>query len=603
MVSKVGTPQTMRLQTMSNVGRVPEEINVGRGDPVYMAHAYLTKVPVPAIMPFIEAYCPPGGIVADPFAGSGMTGAAAVAAGRGARLSDISVLGRHIGSNYLNLVDLEAFQAAASRVVQHAREAVGAVYTVPDADTGEPAELVKTVWSVLVECPECGTAVNYYRAFESAQWVKAKMTCPHCVAPVASRNPRVGEEPVVDFVRRADRKTQQEQAATPASDCQLEWDGVGFPSVEITPDREMYRASALGKSGMITVASFYSPRNLRVLAALHGAILNESDESLRNKLLFAFTATLTRASKRYQWSPQRPLNAANANYYVAPVFYEWNVFDLFERKVVAVQRSDEWIEKERAGVLRGKPFPPDVRYEIASADCLPYDDDSVDYVFTDPPFGSNLFYADMALFQEGWLNGFTDVTKEAVIDRSRGTSRSSDRYERLLTDALRECRRVLKPGGRVSMVFGNSSGAVWALVQRAVRNAGLAIEPAAIVILNKGQRSVKGLASGFEHVATLDLILTMVECEAQPDERAPEAGEVADLFTSLAEREHPTPSHLYLEALRYAIREGWSVADINLKSATAALEGAGWAIEAKTGRLHRPASALTVPSLNTGHRA
>ena len=33
---------------MSNIGQVPEELAVGRGDPAYMAHAYLTKVPVGA---------------------------------------------------------------------------------------------------------------------------------------------------------------------------------------------------------------------------------------------------------------------------------------------------------------------------------------------------------------------------------------------------------------------------------------------------------------------------------------------------------------------------------------------------------------------------
>lgn len=89
---------------MSNTSRVPEELAVGRSDPAYMAHAYLTKVPVPAITPFIEAYSKPGDTIVDPFAGSGMTGVAAAMLGRTAKLFDISVLGQHIGSNYVNLV-------------------------------------------------------------------------------------------------------------------------------------------------------------------------------------------------------------------------------------------------------------------------------------------------------------------------------------------------------------------------------------------------------------------------------------------------------------------------------------------------------------------
>ena len=40
------------------------------------------------------------------------------------------------------------------------------------------------------------------------------------------------------------------------------------------------------------------------------------------------------------------------------------------------------------------------------------------------------------------------------------------------------------------MVFGNSSGSVWGLVQRSIANAGLMIEPDKLVILNKGQGSV-----------------------------------------------------------------------------------------------------------------
>ena len=197
---------------------------------------------------------------------------------------------------------------------------------------------------------------------------------------------------------------------------------------------------------------------------------------------------------------------------MASVFYEWNVFDLFERKVEAMIRSDDWLRSRRADDTLFSPdqLDLDVTYDLASAEAIPLPDESVDYVFTDPPFGSNLFYADMALFQEAWLDGFTDVTQEAVVDRGSEKQRSASRYEQMLTKALSECRRILKPGGRISMVFGNSTGSMWSLVQRSIQNAGLVIEADQLVVLNKGQRSVKGLASGFEHVATLDLIMTMV---------------------------------------------------------------------------------------------
>ncbi|HMJ02714.1 MAG TPA: DNA methyltransferase, partial [Conexibacter sp.] len=83
------------------MARLPVELRVRRSDPVYNAHAYLTKVPCSAILPFIEALTEPGDVVLDVFAGSGMTGVAATMAGRRAELRDISALGQHIGTGYL----------------------------------------------------------------------------------------------------------------------------------------------------------------------------------------------------------------------------------------------------------------------------------------------------------------------------------------------------------------------------------------------------------------------------------------------------------------------------------------------------------------------
>jgi len=578
---------------MSNMASMPQDIFVKRSDPAYMAHAYLTKVPVAAIEPFISAFTKPGDVVVDPFAGSGMTGVAAAILGRRSRLFDISVLGRHIGGNYLNIVDPEHLRKTARQVMDEAAAKVGDVYSVPCAVCDERATLSKTTWSIVVECPSCSEPVNFYQSIEAADWHKSKMTCPSCNSAISSKARRVTEEPVIDCVECSCSSVQLNQPPqTETVDPSLE--GLAWPDVEIPSDRQMYQASALGKHGLTTIASFYSQRNLAVLAALRESIADVEDDALRGKLLFAFTAVLTRASKRYQWSHKRPLNAANANYYVAPVFYEWNVYDLFTRKVEAALRSDDWLRMRHAEETGEPDLAPDSAYEVASADALPLPDNSVDYVFTDPPFGSNLFYADMALFQEAWLGTFTDHKLEAVIDRGTRKKRDGGRYEKLLTHALSECRRILRPGGYVTMVFGNSTGSVWALVQRAVEQAGLVIEPNSVAILNKGQRSVKGLASGFEHVATLDLILSMRDRQADDPGglQIPEAEDVTGAVASiLAAGRADSPSHLYLELLRRGIAEGWELATLDLRGVTQALQELDWEIDAASGRL-RPAGAV-----------
>jgi len=575
---------------------LPKDVWASRSDPVYMAHAYLTKVPVEAIEPFIKEFTRPGDVVLDPFAGSGMTGVAAAALGRRARLFDISVLGKHIGSNYVNLVDPAELNHVASDVMARTVERLGRdPYRVTCKKCGRSdAALTKRVWSVLVECSSCHSAVNYYRALEAAHWHKSKMQCPACGAVVSAKNPNVGEEAVIDSITCQCSPVQLDQPPSSDSD-EVVVDGLWRPNVEIGADRQMYIAQSLGKHGRTNVAAFYSPRNLSVLAGLHEAI-GAAPDRVRDKLLFVFTSILTRASKRYQWSIKRPLNAANANYYVAPIFYEWNVFDLFSRKVEAAIRSDDWI-RDRRGTWSGSLFQgdrPDVEYEISSADSLPLPDASVDYVFTDPPFGSNLFYADMALFQEAWLGAFTDHDKEAVIDRGRLKRRTSDRYEDLIVAALTECRRVLRPDGWITMVFGNSSGAVWALVQRAVASAGLAIDADSVAILNKGQRSVKGLASGFEHTATMDLILSM---RAKRDgesttPKVPSDDEVADATRRLlAQDRADSPSHLYLELLRHGLRAGWDLSGIHLRTVTETVRDAGLHVAAATGRFVSQATA------------
>ncbi len=579
----------MREPTPDPAHLPPREVAVQRSDPIYNAHAYLTKVPVAAILPFIEAFTAPGDLVLDPFAGSGMTGVAAAMCGRRARLSDISELGQHIGQNYVNLVDAAALRAAAADVVALSKARVGDVYAVRCETCRHPGELSKRTWSVVLACPHCTAPNTYYRALEQAEWAKAGMRCHACGEALTAKGAaRVGEEPVLDTIDCACTYRLIDQAPTPALTAPS-LDGLAWPDVPIEADRQMYQASALGKHNLHTIADFFSQRNLTVLAAVRTHIAATHDGDVRAKLLYAFTGILTRASKRYQWSRQRPLNAANQNYYIAPVYYEWNVYDLFLRKVEALIRSDDCVRRARAVWSGGPLFEPPlaIDYRVQSADALDLPDASVDYVFTDPPFGGNIFYSDMNLFHEAWLGRFTDRTMEAVVDRSGPPTarRTASRYERILTDALRECHRVLTPNGRVSVVFSHSSGGMWAVLQRAVQAAGFVMDEDGIALLDKGQRSVKGLASGGEDVVTIDLILTMRKRRFADPPWSPDDQHLDPVLDDvLARNSHATPSHVYLDVVRAYLRHHWDPTGVDFSAVSRGLAARGYQADAKSGR-------------------
>ena len=584
------------LANPESVG-LPGTISVPRTDPIYNCHSYLTKIPISAIKPFIATFTTPGEVVVDFFAGSGMTGLAALALNRRARLSDISVLGKHIATGYLTDAPAQKIRSAGDRVMAQAREALGTLYTTKRESDRADVEMIRTIWSFTYVCPYCGNEIVYFRALNLGGGVPK--TCPYCGGSFARRTWPRGQDVPVEVVVKGENGRQVAQAVrgidrrnirAASRDGRLRC----VPSLPIEEDREMFSRSGLGRSGMTETGKFFSARNGIALTELWRAINEVEDEAIRHELRFAFTAILPRASMRYQWSAKRPLNAQNQTYYIAPVYFEWNVFDLFSRKVNAVIRANKAVFGE-SDLFHSQTLR-DVSYEIASADELTHlHDGSVDYVFTDPPFGSNIFYSDMNLFHEAWLGETTDHAREAVVHTTGKRKKGSGtRYEGLLRNAFSEAFRVLKPGRYMSVVFGNSSGRIWGLVQRALRDAGFKSSPAHVAILDKGQRSVKGLNSGSEGVVTVDLIMTVQK--PTKSERTGKAVRLADgdtnaLIKSVIEElpadQAKSPSHVYARILCKAIQKSLALDKLHLSDVLIALRNAGYGVDRKTGTLVR----------------
>jgi 16S rRNA G966 N2-methylase RsmD len=585
---------------------LPMTITAPRTDAVYNCHAYLTKVPIAAIKPFIETFTKRGEIVADIFAGSGMTGLAAATLGRHAKLSDISVLGRHIATGYLTEVNASEFMREAKKVIAQARKSLGDLYMARRDSDRESVEMVRTVWSFKYDCPSCDQSLVFFRAMRN-DGRSAPDKCPNCATPFIKRSwKHVADVPVRVVVRDArGRLTEQgvgkvdyDAIAKAESDPRQ----IEVPSLTIDDSREMFSRSGLGKAGMTETKRFFSARNAIALLELWRAIQAVRDEALRAKLSFAFTAILPRASRRYQWSAQRPLNAQNQTYYIAPVYYEWNVFDLFVRKVQAAIRADE--EVFGSEPLFTGDIAKSVTYTLASADHLnDLENETIDYIFVDPPFGSNIFYSDMNLFQEAWLGQTTDHAREAVMHTTgRKKNGAAKRYEDLLRGAFMEAYRVLKPGRYMSVVFGNSDGRVWGLVQRAMRDAGFCSVPVHVAILDKGQRSVKGLNSGSEGVVTVDLIVTLRKPSVRSESRKrtkfihadPRA--LIDHALSAIPETMRSPSHVYASIVRDAITRHQMVDHLHLSDVLIALRDAGYSIDHKKGILVRTGGGMAIPA-------
>jgi DNA modification methylase len=540
------------LETAADVFVRP--VRVSRATSTYGVHAYHTKVPVEAIRPYVSHYTRPGDLILDPFGGSGMTGLAAALEGRHAILNDLSPAAVHIARNYTTACDADALQVSTVGLLAWAEPQIKPLYAVSCPGCGGPAKTEYVVWSDIRACPSCAIAISVWEG-RSPEAVRA-MTCPAC-GTTFDKNAAavVGERPV--SVNLACDRCRGRQVTEPRPE-DLELANASrqapywYPDLPFGPDWEMWRGGHRDL-GIERVADFWSARNLAALSVLWEGIGREPDARLRDALRFVFTAIVNRASRRYQWNAKRPTNVLGGTLYIASLRYEFNVLSLFYRKIRAVTTffREVRVPAGAVTVLQGSATA------LAAVPTR-----SIDYCFTDPPFGANIYYADASLLWEAWLGSLTDRSAEAVVSRRR-PGKSVDDYRDLMSQSMAEMRRCLKPGAVATMVFQNTDDAVWQALRDAAGDAGLYVIGA--TTLHKAQPSFKGIKAtqAGERVAASDVVMTL-----SPSPRANGADTPAfdpdyvvtqaierELAVGGTERVHSVP-HLYAVAVAALIDAG-----------------------------------------------
>ena len=481
-----------------------KQVTATKGSVFYRTHSYHTKVPPEGIVPMIEHYTDPGDNVLDPFCGSGMTGVAAMLSGRFGILSDLSPAAVHISRGHTAAPAPAEVARAGGELLESFVSLEAELYGTTCAHCKSAARIEYTVWSDQVSCPFCSATMLFWDAARLPDGTLTKdLDCQNCHRKFRKADSQISDaQPVLVSVacpsckvrdQRPINPTEAEIALRPRRGMIQDW----YPTAPLETWREMWRGQH-GKMGIRTAADFFTDRNLQALAAVWAAA-RRSDQS--TSLSFAVTAVINRASRRYQWNPKRPTNVLSGTLYIASLTYEFNVFSLLRRKLAAVQRL--------AVAEAGAPGSSVVTQRSATA-LAGVENKSIDYVFTDPPFGANIYYSDASFLWEAWLDDFTLTAEEAIVSTSLKPSdggKSLADYESLMAASFGEVVRVLKPEAWASVMFHNSDDAVWSSLERALESAGLKLESA--IAFDKSQPSFKGVKqiTNQERVSSFDLVL------------------------------------------------------------------------------------------------
>lgn len=527
----------------------PGGVSAGKNTYTYDAHTYHTKVPPQGIAEVVKQYLPEGGVVLDPFAGSGMTGVAARVLGYDVILNELSPAASFIADRFTCRIDPKSFTDGVRAVCDATASIRGELYNTQCRECGKTTELQYTVWSYRVKCPACSDEFvlwdhcrSYGRTVREHK-ILSEFPCPCCKVIVKkSRLARTSVAPVLVGYKCC-RRVQVEHSPSKedlAKVARIEHSppvAEGYFPTHALPDGVNLRQPK--RHGLTSIDRLYTPRNLTAMSHLWRAIHHVADAELAGYLGFVFTSLyqrVTRMSEYRFWGG----SGNTANFNVPYIFNEANVFTTFERKARTIQDHLETTARQYRGRC--------VVHTGSATELNFLPDASVDLVFTDPPFGANINYSEMNILWESWLGAFTDNQHEAIVNKHQG--KDAGCYGDLMKQSLAECHRVLRPGYWLLLVFMNSSQEIWEQLQKAISGAGFSLER--MDIFDKQHGTFKQFVS--DNTAGADLILHCrkdgaIRVRPAAQETASDANAVADF---LERRKGQLPTLPYLHVSREA---------------------------------------------------
>lgn len=240
------------------------------------------------------------------------------------------------------------------------------------------------------------------------------------------------------------------------------------------PSNKLILNSRISAKEGMTVASLFTKRTLACHARLLSLIEKHSSGNEMDLLKVAFTSNLANCSKLVPPIKSRGEMSQGAwmtGFYTGETYIENNVLNYFENRLnKAIKGKLDYLQQFGGnGLLNFNQIEYKNGYKVLQNDVkkLELEDESIDYIFTDPPYGDAVPYFEQSIIWNSWLKFEPDYLNEIVITDSKMRNKNTFVFEKEINIAFSEIRRVLKKGRFFSLTYHSLSGLEWKAITNA----------------------------------------------------------------------------------------------------------------------------------------
>ncbi|EHV2875362.1 helix-turn-helix domain-containing protein, partial [Enterococcus faecalis] len=418
-------PSFFELEDDSKIGM--KSIRAKSHPAHYLMHKYWGRKPHNVVSDYIKYYTNIGDTVLDPFMGSGIVPIEAIKNERIGIGVDINPMSKFIAENTVSSVDIKEYKSLANIVITD----------------------IASDWNGLYEttCPTCGDVAH----IEIAVWDNGVLA-------------RLKGKCATDGIFTKDADQQDIDKIEEIASLKAEYDNDG--SISYPTDKVLQYVKRSGKERL---DELFTDRALIILSKLRNRIREVDNVEMRNLLMFTFTSMLANVSNMLPGDLEKATYKSGwviSKFWTPKIHTERNIFHCFNLRVRAIAKGKTELTLVNNSLI--------YLFNEDSNHMAFIDNESIDYIFTDPPYGESIAYLALSQFWNGWLDNTVDYDNEIIVDSYRGKN-YTDYSERMLT-TFKEMYRVLKNKHYLSFTFHNRDLNVWKGVMDAVKHSGFVLK-------------------------------------------------------------------------------------------------------------------------------